>query len=182
MSSLTKTMKQQMIDSAVKILFENKKKELQSEKGKIADAVYNDLYSENDRKFMKGSPEGAFLTRGSVSFAVPDGCGRRVVEMTEYRPFFYSNANAWEMKKYASDSPICIELNRVTKIEDSIEAEISHLRRSINGIVQNIRTTKKLLEVWPEAKDYLTEQHSQEFLPAIPVADLNDMISKLKKE
>lgn len=59
-----------------------------------------------------------------------------------------------------------------------VESKIQTLRATVNGVVNKVSTTKRLLDMWPEAKELLPEnlEEAKVNVPALVVADLNAMI------
>lgn len=59
-----------------------------------------------------------------------------------------------------------------------VESKIQTLCATVNGVVNKVSTTKRLLDMWPEAKELLPEnlEEAKVNVPALVVADLNAMI------
>lgn len=73
--------------------------------------------------------------------------------------------------------PLAAEFFELEKAKEDLDSKEQTLTGHIKGTLSRVTTIKKLIAAWPESKELLPEEvESKETLPAIPVADLNNMI------
>lgn len=77
-----------------------------------------------------------------------------------------------------ADNPLVAEFHEVHNQQEEYENKVVTLRNSVNGVIANITTVKKLLDVWPEAKEILPPEIEKQTvqLPMVQTADLNKLI------
>lgn len=77
-----------------------------------------------------------------------------------------------------SDNPLVAEFHEIHNKQAEYDDKLSTLMDSVRAAVQKVTTVKKLLEVWPEAKELIPEEVEKQVkqLPAIKTEDLNKMI------
>lgn len=77
-----------------------------------------------------------------------------------------------------ADNPLVSEFHEIHNQQEEYENKVVTLRNSVNGVIANITTVKKLLDVWPEAKELLPPDIEKQAvqLPMVQTADLNKLI------
>lgn len=77
-----------------------------------------------------------------------------------------------------ADNPLVAEFHEIHNQQEEYDNKVVTLRNSVNGVIANITTVKKLLEVWPEAKELLPPAIEKQTvqLPMVQTADLNKLI------
>ena len=77
-----------------------------------------------------------------------------------------------------ADNPLVAEFHEIHNKQAEYDDKLSTLMNSVRAAVQKATTVKKLLEVWPEAKELIPEEVEKQVkqLPAIKTEDLNKMI------
>jgi hypothetical protein len=77
-----------------------------------------------------------------------------------------------------ADNPLVTEFHEIHNQQEDYENKVVTLRNSVNGVIANITTVKKLLDVWPEAKELLPDDIEKQTvqLPMVQTADLNKLI------
>lgn len=77
-----------------------------------------------------------------------------------------------------ADNPLVAEFHEIHNKQSEYDDKLSTLMNSVRAAVQKVTTVKKLLEVWPEAKELIPEEVEKQVkqLPAIKTEDLNKMI------
>jgi hypothetical protein len=77
-----------------------------------------------------------------------------------------------------ADNPLVAEFHEIHNKQAEYDDKLSILTNSVQAAVQKVTTVKKLLEVWPEAKELIPEEVEKQVkqLPAIKTEDLNKMI------
>lgn len=77
-----------------------------------------------------------------------------------------------------ADNPLVAEFHEIHNQQEEYDNKLSNLKNSVAGVIEKITTVKKLLDVWPEAKELLPDNIDKQVvnLPAVQTADLNKMI------
>ena len=77
-----------------------------------------------------------------------------------------------------ADNPLVAEFHEIHNKQAEYDDKLSTLMNSVRAAVQKVTTVKKLLEVWPEAKELIPEEVEKQVkqLQAIKTEDLNKMI------
>lgn len=77
-----------------------------------------------------------------------------------------------------ADNPLVAEFHEIHNKQAEYDDKLSTLTNSVRAAVQKVTTVKKLLEVWPEAKELIPEEVEKQVkqLPSIRTEDLNKMI------
>lgn len=77
-----------------------------------------------------------------------------------------------------ADNPLVAEFHEIHNQQEEYENKVVTLKNSVNGVIANITTVKKLLDVWPEVKELLTPDIEKQTvnLPMVQTADLNKLI------
>lgn len=138
------------------------------------------MYTEAQIKMMNEAPDGAFAKSNIIKFHKKSG-NRKETAMSTTRPFFYEDHNAWDGRLFP-DTSIAIKKNEILINEgNEIEMEEKKLISSVRSAMAGITTLKKLVEVWPEVTSYLPGEDAPVYLPAIPFAGINEMISAMAR-
>lgn len=79
---------------------------------------------------------------------------------------------------FEGDHPLVSRFHELHNKESEIDSREESLRQQIKAVIKSCTTVKKLLDVWPEAKELLPQQleESRPQLPAVPVAELNKLV------
>jgi len=77
-----------------------------------------------------------------------------------------------------ADNPLVAEFHEIHNKQAEYDDKLSTLMNLVQASIQKVTTVKKLLEVWPEAKELIPEEVEKQVkqLPAIKTEDLNKMI------
>jgi hypothetical protein len=77
-----------------------------------------------------------------------------------------------------ADNQLVAEFHEIHNQQVEYDNKLSNLKNSVAGVIEKITTVKKLLDVWPEAKELLPDNIEKQVvnLPAVQTADLNKMI------
>lgn len=79
----------------------------------------------------------------------------------------------------AADHPLTVEWERLCSVEHEIDELAETVATNVRGMLSQLTTIKKLIEVWPEARELLPPEKGAApsiNLPAVQVASLNAMI------
>lgn len=79
---------------------------------------------------------------------------------------------------FEGDHPLVLQFHELTNRGADIEKRSSDLRIQVNAVLDSCTTVKKLLDVWPEAKELLPTdvEEARPQLPAVQTAELNALI------
>lgn len=76
---------------------------------------------------------------------------------------------------FHGDNPLVLRFHELQNREGSIKERADGLRLKIRAVLNSVTTVKKLLDVWPEAKELLPAQleEARVQIPAVQTASLN---------
>ena len=79
---------------------------------------------------------------------------------------------------FSATDPLSIEFTELEAKGESINKKKDDLKTTVTSILNSVSTTKRLIEVWPEAKELLPDSVEREItgLPALHIADVNKLI------
>lgn len=79
---------------------------------------------------------------------------------------------------FLGDDPLVLKFHELLNRETDLDKRCRDLKAKIRAVLNSCTTVKKLLDVWPEAKELLPEQleEARPQLPAVQTADLNAAI------
>lgn len=193
MTRLTKELRKQIAKNAVTTAFATRKEALNTRQNTFADKVYEVGFGklkpvlqrlEADHKTMSDvlltHVDNPTTTRHQirVNFA---GCTADL-QMTEARllPNTYSYRAAIA---FDAEHELTREWEALAAEEKALRAAENSLESQVTGVVESVTTVKRLLEVWPEAKDLLPEQTAKATTAvALPIGTLNHLIGLPKPE
>jgi hypothetical protein len=177
--------------------------ELKKDHASIALAVYNSIYTEKEREQIDALPDGwlPMTERINISYGYSDytslnfngsiynHIGYRVTSLVGHKMFSVEETVQRRMLEKFNRSTILIKdtdlSNRITNHVNKINttsSEVTTLYRKITAALSSVTTTKKLVEVWPESKPFVTKVFgdSTAKIPSkelsIPVAELNEAL------
>lgn len=108
--------------------------------------------------------------RGAVSFG---GCR----DSEDYSGEQRIRPNGWLL--LAADHPLTVEWERLRGVKHDIDSQADSVEANVRGMLSKFTTVKKLLEVWPEARELLPSDKGAApsiNLPAVQVSSLNALI------
>ena len=74
------------------------------------------------------------------------------------------------------DHKLCHDFDELDRIEDEINNLKQDIIANARAVVCSVSTVKKLLEIWPEAKELLPKQEQKTVLPALPIGEINRLV------
>lgn len=178
---LTTSIRDKIIHNALKNAFAAEKAAIASDKTAFAKMVYDHVIPVEHQEILSKVPV-CYLNRGSsVSFRLrapgASAYTRVNVSMGEERPqsheLFYNNI-------HIEDAAIDAAWSAIYERERQVENATSELREKISQVVWSVSTVKRLLEVWPEGKEFIpaSATATAATLPAVVVTGLNEMLAK----
>lgn len=182
---------QKITDSLRYAILRNINEDVMGEVAKEAEAalahVCDEIYAQITQPFLRtlnALPQGVVPERSSfrVSFT-KDGSNSNTLNMTVPR-------RVWAGANY-SVAPFCYidpsdklaerYFEHASKVRD-INDKRTTLRNEASSIIKTCTTTKKLIEIWPEAEQYIPKPDAPLETPlAKRTEELNTMIQQLKK-
>lgn len=178
---LSKQLKAEIVANAITSLFGKQEAELGKERLALGDALYHLVYSAKEIAYMTNAPkESAFVKCSSVKASFGEERSQYYLMSVE-RPFFYAHQNNWKGIEFSAGSPAADLIGVFDQKQRDFDAQKKALRVSLNAVLNSVATTKQLVEAWPGAVDYLPQEQAKEYLPALPIGDLTEMIERLKE-
>ena len=105
--------------------------------------------------------------------------------MSEDKPFSYEHCEyriCCVVENFLTPLNITTYLNKL-RLLDKQKKELVDIAREVENVLYPHKTSKTLLEAWPECEKYLLEvfgeDESAPMLPATNIVSLNDRIGKL---
>lgn len=182
---LTSDLKSKIIINAKAKLFSHQDNVIKNLEFELGDMAYNRLYSENERKYLAEAPEGAFVSTDDIWFYAASG-GRRSLPLRKAKRFYYRDVHGVPRDVFrVENSPEDILnewLIELEKMERQVSNEKRELINALRSVMSGVTTVNRLIEVWPECVEYLPPEEAESFPLAIPVASLNELIHRLKKQ
>ena len=79
---------------------------------------------------------------------------------------------------FAADHPLALQFGQLENRKADLKSKRDTLRHQVQAVLASVTTVKKLLEIWPEAKELLPQnvEEAKPQLPALPIADVNALI------
>jgi hypothetical protein len=175
---LTKSLIEQIKSNMCHSLFKKREEELKIKKRQLADAIYQLIYTDEEYRYMRESPDGAFMSLDTLSIGV--GRYSASLTMSESRKFFYRDVHATHNMHGVGN--IMDRYYALEKEKEDLSEERQQLRTYAIGVMKQITTVEKLLKVWPEVEEYIPGDSSITNLPTVNTEALNLMIHKLKSK
>lgn len=163
--------------------FEEPEGELEAREQRLADRLYNALYTNSERHRMMKLPNGWLKERLDIEVSMP-GRGWVVLKFREPLRFQDQTGRCVLSLNTEDHSELIQDLHEYLEAKDMLSRTRQQARRDISAVLKSVHTDKRLLEVWPEVKPFLQEivpLQPKSNLPAVPIQNLNTML-KLKKE
>jgi len=180
---LTNSVRDKIVQNALKNAFAVELEALDADKVAFAKMVYDHIVPREHQEVLAKVPK-EYLNRSytiTIKLRAPGSdtpaYTRVSVSMGEERPqphdLFYNNCSIEDATLYAVWS-------KINERGDRIHNARAKLREKITQVVQSVSTVKRLLEVWPEGKEFIPAiaLAPAASLPAVVVGDLNDMLAK----
>lgn len=169
---LTKTMRQRIAEKAIEHGFSARFEELKKEQHAIADAIYNETYSEEIQEKMAALPEG-FLPEGS-NFWVHVGESTHCFDVGEDR----RKADSIERLVLPARSKLAGRIADYHRKLRKLKEEKRRVSSEVEAVLKSARTVRQLLEIWPEAEKFIDDSIKPQTCTAlaIPIHRLNSAL------
>lgn len=183
----TSSIRDSIVSAMLRHAFEDEAKALVKRRADLALAVYEDVYSEADRKKMAALPDGWLPSAESISARFGGS----------YESLRFSGALYGDLANLAGDveplhrrikethrhgcsknfdgsHPIAERHLELDGIQRELLDRVRSAKRQAISVVSSVSTIGRLKEVWPETAPFLARYEKKPpSLPAIPRDDLN---------
>lgn len=153
--------------------FNKAEAELREREQDLAHKLYFEAYSEEERKQMSALPKGFLPTSDRIHVRIAGEHTQLELPCDWPRP--YDSLHRCQLVLDA-DNPLATEWLKLRGDKQDLTQQIKEARARIEGVLRSVRTTKQLLEAWPEVGPYLPAQVPSQ-LPAIRTEALNRMLN-----
>lgn len=145
----------------------------------IGVAIYEHLYPEAMRGFMREAPDGAFQRTSQIHVR---GVGRYTrILLPENTPVYAAHQYGAHLEDCSDEDrafieALLVEYDAEDDAYNAIQEERDELARKIRGVLAAVTTTNKLFQVWPECVDVLAplvNDGPTANLPAVVPQELN---------
>lgn len=190
MTKLTTSMREQIVKAVMVHRFGEIAKALVAERAAFALRVYEDVYSEADRRKMKALPEGWLPTEDDLNIQFGDG--RNYTQLTfsgsvwgevatvlpeplekVWLPIINTHRNGCA-KAYEPAHSFVAEYIAIKDKTEALAVEIRSARRQAESATNTASTIGRLVEAWPEIEPFTKRfVPTPKQLPAIPTVELN---------
>lgn len=151
----------------------------------LARRIYRLFVPEHVEAKMKRLPGGFFVESTQVLVRTR-GNNRRGIHLAEgavLAPAMYGGRYDGSFDVYSEDLPddVLDSMDLLFSAQEDFKKCVKEIVGNISGVVNHATTEKKLLELWPEAIDYLDPPPVpvSDNLPAVKVAETQDLINQL---
>lgn len=190
---LTTWIREQITKDVVRHRFADAALELVKDRAALAVDVYNDVYSEAERKKMAALPSGWLGEDRDITVQFGDGRG--------YEKLSFSGAVYGEVSTVLKDSiepvdllvqhrhergcakvyelthPFALRRDDLRARDKDMSEAIRTARRQVEAAVQKATTLNRLIELWPEIEPFASKYEDKpKHLPALPTSELNALL------
>ena len=170
---LNDVIRAQILEAVLQHAFGEREKKLAAERLAMGDYAYKDVYDAKLRRQMAAMPAG-FLPENDDLGIQFEGIGFTRLPLAEPRRIADSH-RCGAAKVYDSDHQLTLRYRDRSEARDAVGAERREARIRAKTVLGSVTTVKKLIEVWPEvrqfAEPWLVESPSRAL--ALPIQDLN---------
>lgn len=153
----------------------------------LAEKAYQHLFSNKQLRLLESAPEGWFPTKNTLAVRLEysnGGSTETSFEIDKPRRVPYNKSNRWDIMAVVEEkSPLGQMILAVGKAEQELteaRADLSEAKREthtrVMQVLNTVTTTKKLVEVWPEALELIPEDMREIKVPALAIQELNKEI------
>lgn len=176
---LTLEKRYRFVNHIVGKAYKDKKEEIKRKWKKFDQKVYNAMYPKEVQEAMSNFPfaEEAF-DHGNRVVVWFSGRSHYIV-LDRKVPMFCTPKES--RLHFSVGSSIHKEFDKLAMEQDKLDKEVYALRKKINGVLNSVRTTKQLIEVWPESEKFLIESgilKEEVKVPMVKTEELNDMLCR----
>lgn len=205
---LTEEIRSKTIRRMLLALFKERFAELQRDVKALTLETYRQVIGEQNLALMKKLPKDYFQQNNAFSVRIDKGDGnsprnmenvvlhflnpngvvisygwRIEIDETVPQPTFMSHNGLYLRHSEPGERKLVQKWIAIEKRSNELVKETKALSDSTYQVLRSVTTVKKLIEVWPDAKDYLPPEVFEEdkALPAVVIGDLLTMIKMAKR-
>jgi hypothetical protein len=192
-TKLTTYIRENLSKDLLKHRFGDAAASLVADRAAFALKVYNDIYSEADRKKMAALPEGWLGKDSDITVQFGDGRGYGKLEFsgsvygdvhavlkepvdTVYRLVIHQHLRGCA-KAYERTHEFAAEYDALRERQKDLSTQISLARRQTEAALTKATTLKRLVDIWPEIEPFVEKYIDKpKPLPALPTNELNALL------
>ena len=149
--TMNKDIKHLIHDRLMAHAFDKRKAELLVKEHQLADALYNHTYSKELQELLAKVPN-SFLCMNKQMGVSLRFCGKYFyVRMSEERP---TNTNVFVCE---ADHPLITQVTNCLDEHKALQEERESASVQINATLSQVKSFKRLWEIWPESKSLLQD-------------------------
>lgn len=179
---LTNSIRDAIKNKVLKRTFDKLYKSLRKKEHSLAMIIYNNEFSAKEMKLMDNLPTNWLPVRNSFSVKFEEGTLNYKVynllpDNSVNVPYHKANYGTFTLiEKESKIEKLAIEYQ---KEEDEIKSKHAKAIGSVVAILDSVTTVGKLLDVWPEARDFILPYLSKAkcTLPAIQFKEVNKLLN-----
>ena len=159
---LTNQIRDAILSNVIEKTFQPKVKALEEEGKALGLKVYREVVGEEDIKAMNGLRPGILMTATSLHIdrfddknrkqRFPTGFFGETLPLPERLPVPMDKQGEFCVRDSHAFSK---QVDDYFRKKEALNKESHEISRKTHAILRSVNTDKKLLEIWPEAKDYL---------------------------
>lgn len=193
MTKLTNWMREAIAKAVMQHRFAEPCAALVADRAAFAVEVYEDVYSEADRRKMKSLPSGWLPELSSIRVQFGDGSryGDLAFNGAAYSPIGKMLLTPVDTvclrspemherrcaKVYENEHPLCAKHEALEARGKALTEEIDRAQRQTEAAIASATTIGRLVEMWPEIEPFTADYGDKpKPVPAIPTADLNKLL------
>ena len=191
---LTNSIRDKIIQDLIDHRFTKEAEELAKKRARFAKKVYNDVYSEYQRRKMNALPDGWLPVKNSVKVKFGSEIDQCYASGELYLPHisrrqFVEVVKGWLVptcddgynvikKQYEHGDSFTKERNALENAKLELRDKIEETYRNAKAAVYSATTVNKLINAWPEVEPFVRKYIKTEgtSIPAIKVEKLNAML------
>lgn len=177
-TKLSRIKRENIIDVVIQKATAEQKAAYKTAKAVFADQVYNKLLGDH---YLSLQPEGFFHKDTTIKITSVHLESKQYYQyyqcgMTKERPLPYS----WLLEGVGidHDEQLSAMAKQLAALKKQIMSFHNEIKSKVTAIVWSVSTIEKLIEIWPEGKDFFPEAEPPKnaLVPINQVADLNKIL------
>lgn len=192
---LTNSDREEILGKVMTFKFKSKLEELITKQAVFASKIYDDVFTDKERKIMESLPDGWMETQTHVKVRFGAENYSNLEFNGRYNSVYFAFVNVDKIESVSKRIPTIFKYN-TSKIYEALDPlaeeytaicnEVNSLKDVINktyystrAALQSITTVSKLVKTWVEIKPFIPSYCFDEYeiqLPAIKVNQLNEML------
>ena len=176
---LTVAKREQILKNVMDATFKKRTERLTKDRQALAGQIYNNLYGKH-AKAIAAVPDG-FLYRCSEMFLKFGGSVTRLGLGAQHVLPCESRYNTI-LHHFDHDHDFTKAFDRLDARESKLKKDKRSLKSKVQPILSAATTVKKLTDLWPEGEKFLPVSTGVKNLPAIPIKELNGLLSTMQAD